>query len=164
MVSSFNFARIPHLLFGPGNLEKLPDVIRHYGQNALLVTGSTSFAHSPYADKLFESLNTNNIEYFQTRILKEPSPSDIDEVVSLFRWHGIHVVVAIGGGSVMDAGKAISAMLPSGEPVKDYLEKIGTKIHDGNKIPFIAIPTTAGTGSGCNRDSAVGSFSRRCPA
>ena len=119
MVGSFNFARIPHLLFGPGKLDNLSSVIGNYGRNVLLVTGSTSFAHSLFAAKLFESLNDNNIEYFQTRILKEPSPSDIDEVVSLFRWNNIDVVAAIGGGSVMDAGKAISAMLPSGEPVKD---------------------------------------------
>lgn len=155
MVNSFNFARIPHLLFGPGKFDKLSSIIHHYGQTVLLVTGSTSFARSPYAEKLFESLNNNNIEYFQTRILKEPSPSDIDEVVRLFRWHNISVVVSVGGGSVLDAGKAIAAMLPSGEPVKDYLEKVGTKIHDGNKIPFIAIPTTAGTGSETTKNAVI---------
>ena len=114
MVSNFNFARIPHLLFGAGKFDKLPSIIHHYGQTVLLVTGSTSFVRSPYADKLFEALNNNNIEYFQTRILKEPSPSDIDEVVRLFRWNHISVVISIGGGSVLDAGKAIAAMLPSG--------------------------------------------------
>lgn len=155
MVSNFNFARIPHLLFGTGKFDKLPSIIHHYGQTVLLVTGSTSFARSPYADKLFEALNNNNIEYFQTRILKEPSPSDIDEVVRLFRWNHISVVISIGGGSVLDAGKAIAAMLPSAEPVKDYLEKVGTKTHDGSKIPFIAIPTTAGTGSETTKNAVI---------
>jgi alcohol dehydrogenase class IV len=64
--------------------------------------------------------------------------------------------VAIGGGSVIDTGKAVSAMLTKKEPVLAYLEGVGTKIHDGEKIPFIAVPTTAGTGSEATQNAVLG--------
>ena len=59
----------------------------------------------------------------------------------------IDLLVAIGGGSVVDAGKAVSAMLPLEGSVRDYLEGVGTKTHTGMKKYFIAMPTTSGTGS-----------------
>ena len=57
------------------------------------------------------------------------------------------MIVAIGGGSVLDAGKAISAMLGKADPVEMFLAGVGDKVHDGSKLPFVAVPTTAGTGS-----------------
>ncbi|MBN2347298.1 MAG: iron-containing alcohol dehydrogenase [Bacteroidales bacterium] len=155
MVKRFNFSGIPTIHFGPGKIFEIPEIIKMYGHTILLVTGSTSFASSYYASKLFSQLNNQGIIVFQTRIMKEPSPQDVDEAVSDFRGKNIDAVVAVGGGSVIDAGKAISAMIPSGEPVKDYLEGIGKKHHSGIKVPFIAVPTTSGTGSETTKNAVI---------
>jgi len=61
----------------------------------------------------------------------------IDEIVTRYRDQNIDVIAAIGGGSVMDAGKAISAMMTKKESIKEYLEDVGSRSHDGKKIPFI---------------------------
>ena len=79
----------------------------------------------------------------------------IDQIVNKYRHSGVQVVVAVGGGSVMDAGKAVSAMIPVEGSIRDYLEGIGELRHPGLKIPFIAIPTTSGTGSEMTKNAVI---------
>jgi alcohol dehydrogenase class IV len=79
----------------------------------------------------------------------------IDASVSRFKNVKIDVVAGIGGGSVLDAGKAISAMMYKQESVKEYLEGVGTGEHPGTKIPYIALPTTSGTGSEATKNAVI---------
>jgi len=154
MIKPFNFATTPDVHFGVGKRSILPQVIDTFGKHVLLVTGASSFTTSAYAEGLFEALRANKIQYQHATIDREPSPRMIDEIVS--RCDQLpDAVVAIGGGSVLDAGKAISAMLPVREPVKDYLESVGTKSHAGVKIPFIAVSTTSGTGSEATKNAVL---------
>ncbi len=86
----------------------------------------------------------------------EPSPQLVDEVVGRFFDQGIEVVVGIGGGSVLDAAKAIAGLLPHGNTVLDHLEDVGKGLpYSGPSLPFIAVPTTAGTGSEATKNAVL---------
>jgi alcohol dehydrogenase class IV len=154
-MKSFSLARIPELVFGAGKLLELPGFLNRYGKNLLVVTGQHSFLDSSNADSLFSNLRQNGFDWEVYQINREPSPEDIDMAVVRFRKFRPAVVVAIGGGSVLDAGKAISAMLVSPEKISVYLEAVGTQTPTGEKIPFIAIPTTSGTGSEATKNAVI---------
>jgi len=155
MILSFNFARIPNIIFGAGSLNELYDIIPQFGKNVLFVIGETSLKKSGKWDEITSIIDKKSFNYFLLSISKEPSPLIIDEAVTKFRKKNIELVVGIGGGSVTDAGKAISAMIPKEDSIKNYLEGVGNKIHDGEKIPYIAIPTTSGTGSEATKNAVI---------
>jgi alcohol dehydrogenase class IV len=86
----------------------------------------------------------------------EPTPEVVDEAVDAHRGDGVAVVVAVGGGSVIDAGKAISAMLGVKGSVADYIEGVGNpSLHPGTKAPLVAVPTTAGTGAEATKNAVL---------
>lgn len=153
VISAFTFAKTPKILFGAGQFNKLADLVSAYGKNVLLITGAASFRNSDRWGRLVDSLYGKSI--FDFVIKSEPSPETIDIAVEKFKDKDISVVVAIGGGSVVDAGKAVSAMLPQKGLVLEYLEGVGTRNHDGRKIPFIAVPTTSGTGSEATKNAVL---------
>ena len=155
MVKSFQFARLPKIYFGSGNISELPGIILCYGKSVLLVTGARSFIDSRRAGRLFDMLGCNGIAFQHVPIRNEPSPGTIDETVLKLMGREPDVVVSIGGGSVIDAGKAISAMLAKTGSVTDYLEVVGTREHPGTKVPFIAVPTTSGTGSEATKNAVI---------
>ena len=156
MTGSFTFARTPQLYFGAGKFSTLLTTIRSFGKNVLLVTGARSFLTSDAGRDLPDKMRQSGFSFEHFIISKEPSPEIIDQAVRRYISFHCDVVVAIGGGSVLDGGKAISAMLSLNEPVKDYLEGVGTKAsHPGIKVPFIAIPTTSGTGSEATKNAVL---------
>ncbi|MFX1280259.1 MAG: iron-containing alcohol dehydrogenase [Promethearchaeota archaeon] len=155
MIPSFNFARIPHIIFGAGKIKELYDIIPKFGTNILFVIGKKSLKNSGKWDEITTALENKSLNYQEISISSEPSPTLIDDAVAKFRNKNIDLVVSIGGGSVTDAGKAISAMITKQDSIKNYLEGVGTKTHDGNKIPFIAIPTTSGTGSEATKNAVI---------
>jgi alcohol dehydrogenase class IV len=130
----FKMSSTPNIVFGANKLKILPQLIAEYGNKVILVTGKSSFLKSFVAIDLLQDIEYVNIETKLVHISGEPSPETIDKVVNEFRNWNANVVVAIGGGSVLDAGKAISAMLCEEGNTKDYLEGIGTKVLSGKKI------------------------------
>lgn len=156
MTTTFSFATTPQLHFGAGKISVLPSLAKTFGTNMLLITGARSFTSSPQGATLLEQLKANSITVTHHTVDKEPTPAQVDDAVKKFPSVIPDVVLAIGGGSALDAGKAIAAMLPLHEPVKQYLEGVGTKAaHPGVKVPFIAVPTTAGTGSEATKNAVL---------
>ncbi|MFX1589493.1 MAG: iron-containing alcohol dehydrogenase, partial [Promethearchaeota archaeon] len=155
MKFSFKFARIPNIIFGNGKLNELYNIISDFGKKALIITGSHSLKSSGKWSEINSNLENHSINFIQISIDSEPSPNIIDNIVNEVREKNIEIVVSIGGGSVIDAGKAISAMMLKNDSVKNYLEGVGNKIHNGVKIPFIAIPTTSGTGSEATKNAVI---------
>jgi len=155
VIPDFVFARIPHTIFGAGKFNDLAGVISANGKMALIVTGADSLKKSKKLDVLINKLKSHSIRFHVISVKGEPSPEFVDDTVNQFRKRNIKNVTAIGGGSVVDAGKAISAMLTKNDSVVNYLEGVGSRIHDGQKIPFIAVPTTAGTGSEATKNAVL---------
>ncbi|MHA2182799.1 MAG: iron-containing alcohol dehydrogenase [Promethearchaeota archaeon] len=155
MIPPFNFSRIPNIVFGPGKLSELYEIIPKFGKNMLFVIGESSLKNSGKWAEIRSELERKSFHYSLISISGEPSPLFIDDSVQQFQKKNIELVVGIGGGSVTDAGKAISAMIPKKDSIKNYLEGVGSKNHDGNKLPFIAIPTTSGTGSEVTKNAVI---------
>jgi alcohol dehydrogenase class IV len=146
----------PNIEFGIGKRQLLPEKILDFGHKVLMVIGGSSFSKSNNWDILTKSFKNYQIAYEVVRIKKEPTPELIDDAVITFSDYKPDVVMAIGGGSVLDAGKAISAMLPLKEHIIKYLEGVGDgSIHPGTKIPFFALPTTSGTGSESTKNAVI---------
>lgn len=147
--------RLPLILLSPGKISDLPSVIHQYGKRVAIITGKRSFLSTPAAAAFFEKLESDNVFFTTIKITGEPTPEMIDGAVARLSGENVEAVVAIGGGSVLDAGKAISAMMYKDESVFYYLEGVGMKEHPGTKLPFIAVPTTAGTGSEATKNAVI---------
>jgi len=156
LISDFSISRIPRIEFGPGVLAKLPAIARMYGTNALIVTGSHSFQRSTNWSVLVAGLKSADMSFQTYTVSDEPSPQLVDAAVQAMRQHHIDVVIGIGGGSALDAAKAIAGLLKPGNSVIDHLEGVGPELpYLGPSTPFIAVPTTAGTGSEATRNAVL---------
>jgi alcohol dehydrogenase len=152
----FSIARLPRLEFGSGVFDSTAEISRRYGRQALLVTGASSFTGSERWQHLLQQFSDAGISYQHVSIGGEPSPAMVDEAVSEYAAAGIEVVVGIGGGSAMDAAKAIAGLLRPGQSVMDFLEGVGPELpYRGPAVPFIAVPTTAGTGSEATKNAVL---------
>ena len=155
-ISDFSLFCQPRVLFGPGKLRELPALIREFGGTVLLVTGAGTLGRSGSLSRFVDRMHAESLQYLLYTVEGEPSPDLVDRAVAEYGDAGVRVVVAVGGGSALDAGKAISAMLLKKEPVERYIEgQPGYRTHDGLKVPFIAVPTTSGTGSEATNNAVI---------
>jgi alcohol dehydrogenase len=156
MIQRFSIARFPRIEFGAGAIDKLPGIAASFGNRALLISGAASLQQSHRWQTLTQGLRQAGIQWEHTTVNGEPSPELVDTAVSRFRDRQPDVVIAIGGGSVLDAGKAIAGLLRTDDSVMDYLEGVGPeRPYAGPATPFIAAPTTAGTGSEATRNAVL---------
>ncbi|AAZ97720.1 iron-containing alcohol dehydrogenase [Thiobacillus denitrificans ATCC 25259] len=155
-VTSFSLSRLPRIEFGAGSIGRLPAMVRQYGTRALLVTGGASFERTAAWPALLAGLRAHGVEWSRIRVAGEPSPDLIDRAVRDLQSENVEVVIGIGGGSALDAAKAIAGLLRTGNSVMDHLEGVGPELpYTGPAVPFIAVPTTAGTGSEATKNAVL---------
>jgi alcohol dehydrogenase len=155
-VERFGVSRLPRITFGPGTVAELPTAVARHARRCLLVTGGRSF-DSLGLDELDERLASSGVELVgHVRAPAEPGPDIIDAFAATARDLGAEGVVGIGGGSVLDTAKAVAGLTHSGSSVMDHLEGVGRGVpYTGPALPFVAVPTTAGTGSEATRNAVV---------
>jgi len=152
----FSISLLPKIEFGAGSFNKLPVILEQYQKQLMLVTGKHSIESSDLWPLLQKWLEQSGHKVTRVKIATEPSPQQIDDIVSRYRNYNINVVVGLGGGSVLDAAKAIAGLLNLNHSVMDFLEGVGPELpYPGPSVPFIAIPTTAGTGSEATKNAVL---------
>ncbi len=150
----FEFATATRIIFGPGKLREAGPAIKSGGKRPLVVTGK----NVQRAEPLLQVLHENNVECSTFSVSGEPTIQTVRDGAALAKAENCDWVIGIGGGSVIDAGKAIAAMMNNDGDVLDYLEIIGQgKALTKRSARFMAIPTTAGTGSEVTRNAVLAS-------
>lgn len=140
----FQFMTSTKVIFGEGALSSSLSIINQYGYSVLLVTGKSI----KRAEPILNYLNAGKMRYQHVSISSEPNITMVEETASVGRKFQPDMVIAIGGGSVIDMGKALAAIIPNQGSVYDYVEVVGRSVPlKAKPLPLIAIPTTASTGS-----------------
>ena len=150
---SFETPRAVH--FGAGTLDRLGAMVTGPGKRTLVLSGSGWFKRSPWKARIAEALADHAVEWLSVGS-SEPSTGALEETRSAAARFAPDRIVAVGGGSVLDTAKALSGLLRAPEPVDRYLEGTeGALAVPGPGIPWIAVPTTAGTGAEVTKNAVV---------
>jgi alcohol dehydrogenase class IV len=160
-------AALPRLLIEEGAFKKLPGIIASSGYGRVgIIHGRTVW--NRWGDDLCREFNTLDIDFLDAGVSGEPSPRVVDDIVTAWADEKPELILAVGGGSVMDAAKAAAAMLAESgsggtKSVKEFLEGVGSMTPSGTTLPLYAVPTTAGTGSEATKNavlSEIGGFKK----
>jgi alcohol dehydrogenase class IV len=153
-ISNFEFATTTRIIFGAGQAKLLGKLAAEYGRRALFVTGSRAERVEPLRQQI-EAAGIHTIPFV---VSGEPTIRLAIDGVAAALDNDCDLVISVGGGSVIDAGKAIAALAANpGDPL-DYLEVIGKgQALQNAPLPFIAVPTTAGTGAEVARNAVLSS-------
>jgi alcohol dehydrogenase class IV len=150
----FEFATATRIIFGAGTLREVGPLAAEMGNQALVVTGRTIERATP----LLDLLAAQGIEPITFSVASEPTTEMARLGTQRARESECDLVIGFGGGSVLDSGKAIAALLTNGGAPLDYLEVIGRgQPLSQPSAPYIAIPTTAGTGAEVTRNAVLAS-------
>jgi alcohol dehydrogenase class IV len=157
-MEAFEFATAGRVLVGAGRSADLPALLAASGTRSLVCTGARP-------DRLAELLAGLRMPAAVFPVAGEPTVDLVRAAVAAAREHGADVVAGIGGGSVIDTGKAVAMLLGNGGDPLDYLEVIGAgRAIARPSVPFIAVPTTAGTGAEVTANAVLASPAHRVKA
>jgi alcohol dehydrogenase class IV len=155
MVEPFTLEMPRAIVFGPGVRRRLPELLKSHGRRVLLCTGSRWFGGSGWRQEF-----TRLLQGFELLPLAvppgEPECEALEGLLARARELRPEAILAIGGGSVLDTAKVISALAPQGGKVEDYLEGVGRGLPiPAPGLPWIAVPTTAGTGAEATKNAVI---------
>jgi alcohol dehydrogenase class IV len=155
---SFEFATAGRIVAGPGRAQELPGVLAGLGSRVLVVTGADPARHGGLLARL-------GLAAAVFPVAAEPTVELARAAVAAARQHGADVIAAIGGGSVIDTGKAVAILLGNGGDPLDYLEVVGSgRDITQPAVPCVAVPTTAGTGAEVTANAVLAVPSHRVKA
>jgi len=144
-VESFQLVAMPHIVFGTGIIEQAGQWCAQLGSKALLVTGRSSLSRSGWLDEIVSNLSDHGVAATVFEGAEpEPSVSTVQAGCEMLWEADCDLVIAVGGGSSLDVGKAIGAL--AGEPGEAAEYQRGRQITEPG-VPIVAVPTTSGTGS-----------------
>lgn len=151
-MNGFEILTAGRVVFGRGRAEGAGAAVRAWGARVILLRGS-----HPAADRLAAELRAEGAVVEEIRQKGEPLIGDLDAALARGRALRAEAVVALGGGSVIDMGKAVAALIPAARPAMSYLEVVGEgRALDAAPLPFIALTTTAGTGAEVTKNAVIG--------
>ncbi|HRE47573.1 MAG TPA: iron-containing alcohol dehydrogenase [Aggregatilineales bacterium] len=149
---SFEFATATRIVFGAGKLAEIGSLAKGFGRRALVITGGTPAR----AEGLLGRLHAAGVLSIPFSVVGEPTIALAAAGAAAARESACDLVIGFGGGSALDAGKAIAAFVTNSAPPLRYLEVIGEgKALEQPPLPYIAIPTTAGTGAEVTRNAVL---------
>lgn len=152
MLPSFALLSAGEIRFGRGQASSAVPWLAQRATRVLLVQG----ANPQRAAFLSAALRDAALEVHTVSIAHEPTLNDIEQGARLARAVQAEAVIGFGGGAAIDAGKAIAALAPASGPLIDYLEVVGTgRVLEAHPLPFVAIPTTAGTGAEVTKNAVI---------
>lgn len=148
----FDFTLANRILFGAGKVGTVGEIAKGFGQRAFFVRGGGR----AQPERITDALRASGVEWTAVEIHGEPSIDTVRQAAEQARAAKCDLVIAYGGGSVLDAGKAVSALLTNTGELLDYVEVVGKNLPLKNlSAPMIAVPTTAGTGSEVTRNAVL---------
>jgi len=154
----FEFATAGRIIFGAGSIKELAPVASSWGRHALCVAGKSGRR----AADMIRTLADEGIQTTEFNVTEEPTVAAVLAGLEQARAANCEVVISMGGGSVIDAGKAIAALFTNPGSIHDYLEVVGKgQALRHPSLPFVAIPTTSGTGSEVTRNAVLGVTEKR---
>jgi alcohol dehydrogenase class IV len=165
MMQPFEFFSVPQIVFGRGSFQRVGEIIAARGRVAMIVSNAGEPGDGRLVDRLIENLTRAGVAWRFWKQSGEPQVAHIEQALAVARQGECDCVIGIGGGSAIDAAKAVAALIANGGSPLDYMEVIGK----GEKIrkpaaPWIAVPTTAGTGAEATRNAVIGCPEKRFKA
>jgi alcohol dehydrogenase class IV len=164
-MNPFEFFSVPRVVFGQGSCARLGALASALGTSAMVISNAGEPGDRRLLDRLLPLLDEQHVAWHFWRQSGEPQIPHVEQALTIARQGNCNLVIGIGGGSAIDVAKAVAGLLTNGGGPLDYMEVVGLgRALDRPAAPWIAIPTTAGTGAEVTRNAVIGHPERRFKA